>query len=72
MGNGKIDAEMTCNERGAARTMKMSGTYGPDNYAMTVASTGSGGAKGGPMSNMSMKMSMTGKRTGACTGKENS
>jgi hypothetical protein len=72
MGNGKIDAEMTCNERGAARTMKMSGTYSPDTYAMTVASTGSGGAKGGPMSNMSMKMSMSGKRTGACTGKENS
>lgn len=70
MGNGKIDAEMTCNEGGGARIMKMSGTYGPDSYAMTMASSGSGGAKGGPMSTMSMKMSVTGKRTGACTGNE--
>lgn len=72
MGNGKIDAEMTCNEGGASRTMKMSGTYGPDSYAMTMESAGSGGAKGGPMSTMSMKMSVTGKRTGACTGTEES
>jgi hypothetical protein len=72
MGNGKIDAEMTCNQGGAKRTMTMSGTYGPDTYMMTIASSGSGGAKAGPMSTMSMKMSVTGKRTGDCTGNEKS
>lgn len=70
MGNGKIDAEMTCHQGGAVRTMKMSGTYGSDTYAMTMESSGNGGAKEGPMSEMSMKMNLTGKRTGECTGKE--
>jgi hypothetical protein len=70
MGEGKIDAEMTCNARGTTRTMKMSGTYGPDNYTMTMDSSGSGGAKAGPMSAMSMKMTVSAKRTGECTGKE--
>jgi len=70
MGNGKIDAEMTCNQGDAKRTMTLSGTYGPDSYTMTIASSGSGGAKAGPMSAMSMKMNVTGKRTGDCTGNE--
>lgn len=70
MGNGKIDAEMTCHQGGAVRTMKMSGSYGPANYAMTMESAGGGGAKDGPMSAMTMKMNLTGKRTGECTGKE--
>ena len=70
MSNGKVDAEMTCNQGGAKRTMTMSGTYGPDSYAMTMASSGSGGATGSPMTTMSIKISVTGKRTGACRGNE--
>ena len=66
MAGGKIDSVMTCNAAGRTRTMTMAGTYAPDSYTMAMTSTGSGS---GPEA-MSMKMSMVGKRTGACTGKE--
>ena len=68
MGGGKIDAAMTCETRGMKRAMAMTGTYAPDSYTMTTTSTGSGPGPAG----MSMKMTLTGKRTGACTGKEGS
>lgn len=74
MGGGKIDAVMKCTDpggqAGGSRTMTMNGTYGPDAYKMTMASTGEA-APGNPMSGLSMKMAMDAKRTGACTGKEN-
>ncbi len=68
MSGGKIDSVMTCTTRGTTRTMTMAGTYAPDSYTMAMTSTGTGT---GPEA-MSMKMSMVGKRTGACTGKEDS
>lgn len=71
MGGGKIDAAMQCNEQMGSRTMKMTGTYGGDAYHMTIASTGSGAANN-PAAGMSMTMTMDAKRTGECTGKEDS
>ena len=68
MAGGKIDSVMTCTTGGMTRTMTMAGTYSPDSYTMAMSSTGTGT---GPEA-MSMKMSMAGKRTGACTGKEDS
>lgn len=69
MGGGKIGAVMQCKMGEGTRKMTMSGTYGPDAYRMTVASTGTGDAAN-PMAGMSMKMVMDAKRTGECTGKE--
>jgi Protein of unknown function (DUF3617) len=68
MGNGKIDAVMQCKAQGATRTMTMNGTYGPDAYRMTIASTGTADSAN-PVAGMSMKMEMDAKRTGECTGK---
>ncbi len=70
MGAGKIDAVMQCKMGGGARTMTMNGTYGPDAYRMTVASTGTG-SKDNPVAGMSMNMTLDAKRSGECTGKEN-
>jgi hypothetical protein len=67
MGGGKIDAEMHCNQQGANQTMTMSGSYGPDAYAMHMTST----AKGGPTGEaMSMKMRVEAKRIGECAAKQ--
>ena len=66
MGGGKIDITMSCG--GAQpRTMKMAGTYGPDEYHMAVSSDGTG--KSGPGA-MSMKMEMAAKRIGECTAEQ--
>ena len=66
MGGGKIDAAMTCAASGTKRAMTMTGSYAPDSYTMAMTSTGSGPGPAG----MSMKMALTAKRTGPCTGKE--
>jgi hypothetical protein len=67
MGNGKIDAEMHCNQAGSAQTMTMAGTYGPDSYAMHMTSKTEGGPAGEAMS---MKMRVEAKRVGECTAKQ--
>lgn len=69
MAGGKIDAVMTCVGEGARRRMTMAGTYSADSYSMAMTSEGKGDA-GNPMGSMSMKMRMTARRTGACTGSE--
>lgn len=66
MGGGKIDSVMKCSGEGMSRTMSMAGSYGPDNYNITVSQQGTGQGPAG----MTMKMTMAAKRTGACTGKE--
>ncbi|HWI77470.1 MAG TPA: DUF3617 domain-containing protein [Sphingomicrobium sp.] len=67
MGNGKIDAEMHCNQQGVSQTMTMAGTYGPEAYAMHMSSKTEGGPAGEAMS---MKMKVEAKRIGDCSGKE--
>ena len=67
MGNGKIDAQMRCEQDGVSQVMKMDGTYSPDAYSMRMTSTMNSGAPGG---NMSMQMKVDAKRTGPCTGNE--
>jgi hypothetical protein len=64
MGNGKIDAEMHCDQQGVTQTMTMAGTYGPEAYAMHMTSKTDGGPGGGAMS---MKMRVEAKRVGECT-----
>ena len=72
MGNGKIDARMRCSAGGGTQLTTMTGTYGPENYrmAMTTAmenpaqGSATGMAKG--LDGMTMKLSVEGKRIGAC------
>lgn len=68
MGNGKIDAEMRCEQQGMTQVMKMDGTYSPDAYSMRMTSNTSGGPGGA--GNLSMRMKVDAKRTGECTGEE--
>lgn len=66
MGGGKIDITMSCGGE-QPRTMKMAGTYSPNEYHMAVSSDGTG--KSGPGA-MSMKMEMHAQRIGACTAEQ--
>lgn len=68
MGGGKIDAKMTCKNEGHDTVMTMAGTYSPRSYDMQVSMTGK--APNGQQ--MDMGMALTSKRTGECTGKEDS
>ncbi|MEZ5742853.1 MAG: DUF3617 domain-containing protein [Sphingomonadaceae bacterium] len=67
MGNGTIEADMTCSEGGTAQNMKMAGSYSEDAYDMTINADGK--VEGQPMS---MQMSIKSKRVGDCTGNEES
>ncbi len=68
MAGGKIDAAMKCNRGGDGKmAMTMNGNYAPQSYNMAITSEGQGE---GPMAKMSMKMSVSAKRVGACKGSE--
>lgn len=66
MGGGRIDAVMTCGKEGQSRKMTMTGTYSPEAYAMRMSSNG----EMQPGMPMSMTMSISARRIGECTGKE--
>lgn len=65
MGGGKIEADMTCQDKGSSQNMKMSGTYGSDAYAMQVSADGNMQGQA-----MSMAMEVESKRVGDCDGSE--
>jgi hypothetical protein len=46
LGGGKFDAAMRCEEQGHVQTMKMNGTYSPDNYTTHVEMNVEGGPQG--------------------------
>ena len=69
MGGGKIDAKLSCKLPNGVQNMAMNGSYTPDSYTMTMAVEGHGG---NGHEGMSMTMDMSAKRTGECTGKEDS
>lgn len=66
MGGGRIDAKLSCSAPDGPQEMTMNGVYTPETYAMTMSIKGNHG--GGKV--MNMTMSMTAKRAGECTGKE--
>lgn len=68
MGDGKIDAKMTCRDKsgGGETRMTMAGTYSADTYNMAMTMRGS--APDGKT--MDMGMDLTSRRVGECTGKE--
>jgi hypothetical protein len=66
MTGGTIKADMSCAVPGqpkAKMTMTMSGTYGPDNYAMDMSMTSTGTPNG---MGMAIKMKSAAKRVGDC------
>jgi hypothetical protein len=72
MAGGTIDAVMKCTRGPTTQTMTMKGSYSPDTYRMSVTSVAKGDAAAGPATNMTIAMTMDGRRTGDCTGKEKS
>ncbi|MBS0478131.1 MAG: DUF3617 domain-containing protein [Proteobacteria bacterium] len=67
MGGGKIDAAMSCKSEGGDMNATMTGNFSSDSYHMDMASNTDGNS---PYAAMSMKMTVDGKRTGACRGTE--
>ena len=68
MGNGKIDARMRCGIAGGTQLTTMTGSYGPESYrmAMTTAMENPSQSSAHGMEGMTMKLSVEGKRIGAC------
>lgn len=66
MGDGRIDATITCTTPAGRQTMTMAGTYAPDSYDATMQMQGEG--PGGR--SMSMDMTISSHRVGACTDKD--
>ncbi len=69
MGDGKLDAKLTCQEQGARQVMSMQGSYNPGSYQMRLTAQTSAASAEGPGS-MQMVMRVDARRTGECTGKE--
>ena len=65
MSGGKIDAAMRCQSPGGGtQVMTMAGTYSPESYEMRMEMKGQS-APGSP-GEMTMRMRVSSKRTGAC------
>ena len=69
MGDGKLDAKMTCGDSSGQAAVTMNGTYSPDNFhiAMTTAMVG---AAQTPAKSMSIAATIDSKRAGECRGDE--
>lgn len=68
MAGGAIDAEMSCKPGSGPTHMKMQGGYGPENYNLSVSSR----AEMQQGMTMDMVLTITSRRVGECTGKEDS
>lgn len=68
MGQGKIDARMRCGSGEMVQLTTLTGTYGPEIYrmAMTTAMENPSRGTAHGMEGMTMKLSVEGKRIGAC------
>lgn len=66
MSGGTIDSAATCTREGVTQTITMQGQYSPDSYQMRMQSSSQ--IPGGMT--MSMAMTISARRTGPCTGKE--
>ena len=68
MGDGKIDAALTCGAPGSApqSSVKMAGTYDATHYRMTMATR----AEQGPAGAMTINMAMDAHLAGSCRGDE--
>lgn len=69
MGDGELDAKMTCGGQGGGATIAMKGDYTPDSFRLAMTMDGKGMANA-PQGAMSMAMAVDSKRVGECTGQE--
>jgi hypothetical protein len=68
MGGGTLDAKLTCKAPQGTNVISMKGSYTPDTYTASMQMQ----AQGPNGKAMNMTMDMAAKRTGECTGKEDS
>jgi hypothetical protein len=68
MGDGKIDAEMHCGKDSGTSTMRMAGSYSPENYTMHMASEVD--ASDEAEHAMQMQMRVEAHRVGECGAKQ--
>jgi hypothetical protein len=68
MAGGRVDGEMTCKQGSGPQKVRMNGSYSEDSYNIAIASEG----EMQPGMKMSMAMTISARRTGECTGKEDS
>lgn len=71
MTGGRLDAKMQCKTGGMTVDATMVGKFSSDNFQLTMTSK-SAGAPGQPMSAHTMTLKMESRRTGECTGTEQS
>lgn len=69
MGGGEIDGHMICSGAGGNQDMTVKGTYGKDQYAMTVANKSSASPGGSIIGNASSTMKVSSHRLGDCDAK---
>lgn len=69
MGGGTIDGRMVCAGAGGKTEMTVAGTYGKDQYAMTVTTKSSGVAAAGGVPGGSSTMKIESHRLGDCDAK---
>ena len=69
MGDGKLDAKMTCAGQGGGATIAMKGDYTPDSFQLAMNMDGKG-IPNAPQGAMTMAMAVDSKRVGECTGQE--
>lgn len=71
MGDGALDAKMTCGGQGGAAVLTMKGNYQPESFQLAMTVDGKGMASA-PQGAMTMAMTVSSRCTGVCTGKEQS
>ncbi|MFM9827904.1 MAG: DUF3617 domain-containing protein [Sphingomonas sp.] len=71
MANGVIDAALKCTGAATKQAIVMKGTFSPDTYQVKMDSQITR-TDGGPLGTMVVAMTIDAKRTGPCTGKEQS
>ncbi len=69
MGGGRIDGHMTCIGPAGRQEMTVDGTYGKDQYSMTVANKSSGPGGAPSLSGLSSTMKVSSHRLGDCDAK---
>jgi hypothetical protein len=69
MGDGVLDARMTCAGQGGGATIAMKGDYTPESFRLAMNMDGQG-IPNAPQGSMTMAMAVDSKRVGECTGQE--
>lgn len=66
MGGGEIDGKLVCTGAAGGQEMTVKGTYGNDQYAMTIATSTKGAPEATPSSGINSTMKVSSHRLGDC------